>query len=258
MSKPLEDLYLLIPLRAKANAINWDACCQILARTLRSVLSTSIDPQRCLLICNDVPEIEEVRSIRVLSVDTDLPERVTAVMDNDKIKKQAIGAQAAAEAGAQWLMCLDADDILSADFLDIAPPEATDAVCLQRGLVWNEGHQLTYEFNNFHRYCGSCWVFPATPEHCPVWLGDQTQPLCDQLHTLVEDALIAKGMRIHYEQMPRAVYVCGTGENITTTPFLMTPTQYLLKRLLLFWRFQAVGKLREGRFPALGPLGHPM
>lgn len=146
-------LTFIIPLRARALAKDWALHLELLERTVDSILAQSHPAFAVAIVCHDAPEIRQVRhsAVHVLRVAVPLPQRTNDDMCVDKVLKLSRGVDWAVEHGSDYVMFVDADDLVSRRLSAVAAEHpAANGWYLPRGFL--------------HRY-GDWWVRAHSPHH---------------------------------------------------------------------------------------------
>jgi hypothetical protein len=90
----------------------------------------------------------------------------------DKERKLALGLAHAAEFNADYVFCLDADDILSPGLSRAILRADRDLVVLRSGWIFDTQLRTAYVTPNFHRMCGSSLAFRPSLSGVPKMIPD--------------------------------------------------------------------------------------
>ena len=195
------NISVIVPVMAPEAAKDWSYVQSCLNRTLRSILANCC-VTRIHVICQSRPDdmIEDDR-IKFLEAENEIPKQGDRdARMNDKGSKLLQGIRAASNDHPNYVMFVDADDIISRSLFDCVVNEpGYDAYCINRGYEWFEGAQTMMEIPHFHKD-----IFPN-------WLGDrsQTSRVADQSHTGIEQSLRDQQFKIKYINSPLVIYVSG-------------------------------------------------
>lgn len=162
-------LTFLIPLRHPDSSKNWPNVCARLSETLASVASAcATGSAQALLIANEGSELPELPpAVRLISVkfpppsvsvfrgDGDDHERRRAVW-LDKGLKIATGAIAARAAGSDYVMAVDADDLVSNRISDfVVRHKGAPGWFVEKGWLLPVNSSLGAILYGFHNWCGT-------------------------------------------------------------------------------------------------------
>jgi hypothetical protein len=203
---------IIVPLIAPEVVKDWGYIQSCLNRTLHSVLKCNSVTLRIFVVCQSEPElmVEDPRICFVESKNA-IPQDRTA-QGNDKAAKLAEGMLAASEFDPDYVMSVDADDLVSKELFDYVVNEpGYDAYCVEIGYEWVDGSGKLTLRDHFHRFCGTSFILRYAVELFPVYLGRQTgvEPVCEQSHTCRAKVLLAKNFEVYFIIEPRVIYVAG-------------------------------------------------
>ena len=158
---------IVIPLKAKRMSADWQMTEALLRQTLASVSRQSCQAFRVLIVCHEIPDVGPKQArwtlppIGIAGAPFSPPsERVAFQMRQDKERKVAIGIARLLREGCDWIMKLDADDLLAQETCKFIEESGTDAVIFRKGIVrLSESKWHLLEPSNFHRVCGTCFAF---------------------------------------------------------------------------------------------------
>ena len=210
-------LQIIVPLMARSASKDWQRTCALLSHSLNSARSASDDSVRVLVVGHDVPEaITFDDRCEWLQVAFDPPaDGAVASKMADKGQKTLSGVRYTSRRDlAEWVIFMDADDVISKRLLKLADLTKHDAVCLAKGYRWFSGKASLEMVPNFHLRCGTSWIMKLTQRNFPVWLGGATDGgVCDQTHSDRLSGLRRIGASVQMIREPCAIYVTGHGVN---------------------------------------------
>lgn len=216
------------PLRSPQWSDNWSRICRLFERTATSVFRQTVPDFRHVVVCHEPPVLERVfdQRLEFITADFPLPKkpprslRLTheawPAMGADKSNKVVAGVQRALELNADFVMLLDADDLVSCRLVAhvLSHPEA-DGWFVKRGWRYQYGRRWIETLDGFNQVSGSCnvlarrWmIFPGPPN------GERGADAALILHDHGQtvEALAARGALLR--PIPfRAVVYTENGEN---------------------------------------------
>ena len=228
---------VVVPLLAPELAKDWKHVQFCLNRTLTSILNSSSVDLQIYVICQSEPEaMISDRRIIFLKSEHSIPEGAVA-MGFDKGLKTAQGVQAAAQFEPDYVMQIDADDMISKNLFDcIIDQPGYDAYCVNCGYEWIEDSKKLTRRYQFHRFCGTSFILRYGEDLFPAWLGNKgnAKLICETSHTNRAEVLLAHQYNIYYINEPKVIYVSGGQDQ------LMDRTKRLRRRVkdtvYGFWR----------------------
>ena len=150
---------VVIPLKAKQVSKDWAETQKRLQATIRSLIRQTYQEFHVYLACHDVPELEmpDGSMITYISAKFEPPmSRNYPRMAWDFKEKMRIGVEAAIADDVQWILKIDADDLLANEILSFIDGCRQDVVILNKGIVYSPGSAwFVKEEKNFHKICGS-------------------------------------------------------------------------------------------------------
>jgi hypothetical protein len=206
-------LLAIIPFVADGVANDWQKAVACLERTLGSILGNPERDLRAMVICQDRPPLK-LNDERYFFLKTSQPKpdkRDAMAKERDKGVKIVEAFETAAELSPEYVMLVDADDLISNSLVSYVYQRPTfDAFCLKRGYRWREGSSRFTLLPRFNQVCESAFVWRFDKRLFPAYLGKTyTKRICDQEHNLVEAAMAAAGLHVDKIYEPKAVYVTG-------------------------------------------------
>lgn len=229
-----------IPLRAKETSKNWTSCVKNFNRTLRSVFNQTNPDFRCIVACNEKPELEQEYDERLEFIELDMPiPQEWIEMARDKFWKLtmiAVRVRKLLEESSNpecgiYVMPVDADDLLNchiAEYCAAHPGE--NGLVSNDGYVWRGAKKYFEIYPEMHTYCGSCNIIKMyrddLPEKCPASPAlCHDGPTAGELnerypirydHNTVVARYAEKGCPFMVLPFRSTVYVLGTGDNISS------------------------------------------
>lgn len=160
----------LVPLRSKKVANDWNRCCDLLTRTLKSITSQTSDDYHVVVVCHELPEkLFEHSKIAYHTVDFD-PPVYTGVNyltegdpgEDDKARKLLAALELESVQSSEYVMPVDADDLVSsgiAQFIGESKSRDIPGWYLKKGYLYLEGKNYLFLNNeNFNVRCGTCII----------------------------------------------------------------------------------------------------
>ncbi|MEO6607280.1 MAG: hypothetical protein ABIN69_02280 [Aestuariivirga sp.] len=217
---------------AKANCKNWERTIELLNQTLISVLNQTDENFRVLIAANDDvrPLIPDDKKIDVV-IKSIAPSSAAEVQnpsrqwrDSDQVQKKLLLTEMGKKLGVNYIMYLDADDLVRNDLVMKLRKEKPRYGCILTGgwvedavsgkvlrmpgrdIMTAEGQHL-----RFDQFCGSSVIltYPETFNKNLLW------DLYSEGHHNVRRIMIEKHMTAWDITEPLAIYRLNTGENAT-------------------------------------------
>jgi hypothetical protein len=220
----------ITPLRAPEWSDNWLRICELFERTAISVFRQTTAAFRHVVVCHEPPKLKRAFDLRLEFVTKDFPlpgkpPRASGltgdawpIMSDDKLNKLVAGLQRARELNADFVMLLDADDLVSCRLAAhvLSRPEA-DGWFVARGWRYQYGRNWIETLDGFNQVSSSCNVlsrrwfnFPG----CPERERDADAALILQGHGQAVEAFAARGALMR--PLPfRAMIRTENGENMS-------------------------------------------
>ena len=220
----------ITPLRSPELSDNWSRICELFERTAISVFGQTASDFRHIVVCHEPPTLKRAfdRRLEFIARDFPLPKKSPCstrlthgawpVMSDDKVNKLVAGLQRARELNADFVMLLDADDLVSCRLVAhvLSHPEA-DGWFVERGWRYEYGRPWIETLDGFNKVSSSCNVlarrwfnFPGYPER----ERDADSALILQGHGQAVEAFATRGAVLR--PIPfRAVVYTENGENMS-------------------------------------------
>ena len=187
----------VIPFRPKAESINWTRESELLKQTIQSILQQTYPGYRVYVVYTDMPE-NTVTDSRIEYIEFPYGHQSYEEIDHreellllfksskmvvrrwDKARKLTYGSKLAKEASCDFIMALDADDLLSNRFLTFLATEAKEKNCkgwyMDRGYLYKEHTNYLMRISKQMRYLnGSTHVLHADLVKIPDFSSDDWQ-----------------------------------------------------------------------------------
>lgn len=216
-------LHFIIPLKSRRVAQSWPKTCALLEQTLRSVCNQSAPWFRVSVICHEVPELgfshRNLEFCQVpfappeVSSEDDGPIRMFELR-SDKGRKMVFGLALALEVKSQYVMFVDADDLVSRRLADyVQSARHPHGWVIERGFRMDEKHPwVVYPRRRFNEECGTSYILKTALAPFPE-RPDYTADLDDYyirryvVHAYVADNMEKLGRALDVLPFPGAVYV---------------------------------------------------
>ena len=217
-------LCFIIALKSKSVSNDWQKVSRLFEASLHSAYN-QIDPDlHILVVCHETPDLEKNYDERVELINVDFSPPALAGLEGldrskacmrDKWKKLSIGMIKAGELNPDFVMIMDADDLVSCKLSQYA-----NAHLNSTGWIFKRGYR--YQFNsqwihiddNFN--CGTNAIVSGNLIRFPESLADEEINQCVVLsngHTVIEKKLTELGTPLKPLPFMGATYVYGHGDN---------------------------------------------
>ncbi|MDX2212477.1 MAG: hypothetical protein SFY66_04230 [Oculatellaceae cyanobacterium bins.114] len=230
-------LCFVIALKSKAVSKNWDVVSQLFEDSLRSAYH-QIDPDfKIIAVCHETPQLHHTYDNRVEIINVDfLPPPSVAATDltmQDKWKKIAVGMVRAREFRPDFVMLMDADDLVSCHLSQYvnAHKEANGWI-LKQGYRYRYGSRWIYLDDHFN--CGTNAIVSSRLIQFPLNTSSEEISKCVVLthgHTVIEQHLRELGTPLEPLPFLGAVYTHSHGDNWTDT-YIPPKNWYGIRHLL--------------------------
>jgi len=210
-----------IPLRATSNPVEWSALCRLLSDTVRSVYNQTDQSFQIIVACDRRPILDFPTDDRLEFLQIALPTpKDHDAGDNDAGAKRWEIARRFLLGGGDYLMFLDADDLVSNQLVKFVRKTKHDS-----GYVFEQGYGMDAASRKvlpipqpgvtglaFHQMCGSSIVMRLAPGDLSS--GNGETPRYNRLmragHTSVAKAAEEEGRPMLIVPFRAAIYVVGT------------------------------------------------
>lgn len=227
-------LTFVVPLKSKKVSQSWEQVCKLFERCIRSICNQTINDFHVITVCNEKPNINFTHpNLTYLQVEfppvpeIDRPElkgtkkeKITAGL-TDKGRKVLAGLVQAQQFNPTHTLLVDADDCVShrlAAFVKKSPD--CPGWVFDQGYKYLEGDRYLYlKRNKFYTISGTCNILrydlnnlPASPDYDRGY--GYYKFYLD--HQKVYPNLLAQGIQLQQLPFIGAVYILGTGENMSS------------------------------------------
>ena len=188
---------IVIPFRPKAESVDWKRESDLLRKTVQSILQQTYAGFQVYVVYTDIPE-NPVTDIQVHYIEFPFGHKSYEEIDHreellllfksakmvvrrwDKARKLTYGSKLAKEASCDYIMALDADDMLSNRFLAFLATEAKDKNVkgwyMDKGYLFKEYTNYLMRISKHMRYLnGSTHVLHADLVKIPDFNSDDWQ-----------------------------------------------------------------------------------
>lgn len=211
-------LCFVIALKSKAVSKNWARVSALFEMCLTSAYN-QIDPDfRIVVVCHETPQLSKQfdQRVEIINVDFSPPQQlVTTLTMQDKWRKLAVGMIRAGELNPNFIMIVDADDLVSrrlAQFVNCSKHE--NGWMLKHGYNYTFGSRWTYLNDKFS--CGSDSIVNSRLIKFPKDLNDESINNCIVLrwgHTIIGERLAELGTPLRPLPFKGAMQIVNHGDN---------------------------------------------
>jgi len=210
----------VVALKSKAVSKDWDRVCRLFEATLGSLLGQSNPRWRAFVVGHERPTFPGMDDERVHFLPVDFPPPVLNYdrMTEDKTRKLSIALRACLATNPQYIMSIDADDLLSSRLVEFAATAAEkNGWIIHRGYNYTYGSRWIVRNNQFN--CGTNAIINVRLVRAPSGASlEQDAEECLILrfgHVDMERGMKDLGKPL--EQLPfrGVVYLSDHGENAT-------------------------------------------
>jgi hypothetical protein len=212
-------LNFVVPLQSSNVSTDWLRVSRLCERTLRSICQQTSDQFRVFLVCNEAPAINFNHSaLTVIEEAFPIPGVTTRSRMSDKSTKVRRGLVAAGLYGEAHVMIVDADDCVHCELAaHVATHPEAAGWRFEVGYMHNEGSRWVYRVHNFDRFCGTSAIVKLKDKDFPPDVSAKPEDyfILSHGHTTIAEFMARRGTPLHPLPFPGAVYIAGTGENVT-------------------------------------------
>lgn len=209
-------LCFLIPLKSQLVSNNWQKVCRIFETTLLSTYN-QIDPNfKIIVICHEKPHLQFTydERVEIIQVDFPIPDKSqTKETMKDKWKKLGMGMIRAKEINPDFIMFVDADDLVSNKLSQyVNSHKEANGWILKKGYKYSYGSHWLNKDNDFN--CGTNAIINSKLIRFPTTIEESEQ--CIILangHTVIEAKMKELKTPLTPLPFPGAVYICNHGDN---------------------------------------------
>ena len=259
-------LGIVIPLKSKFVSRDWGVINRNLEATLTSVISQRISCYHAAVVAHEMPDFFrdnlETRNCKLIIFDEFPP----PVRGEDEMKDQlkfefdrcskilkGIAVLSKAHPDITHWFALDADDLVSSDFVDeIRKYQDADAIVLDKGYFYFKNTGVINISNEFSAYCGSSSILadhliPSLPDTLDE-KSFRLTPFGDISHVHMKKWLIDKGYSVSVPDERVIMYVRDNGENISNAAYCNTWLKKTKKFIKMAIRAKRVNKIIKRSF----------
>lgn len=205
-------LTFIVSMRARALSNNWGYHTRLLEKTVNSLLAQTDPRFDVVIVCHDVPEIPPHPKVHMLPVTFPFPPRRTFdEMCIDKVLKISAGIDWAVARGSDFVMFVDADDLLSRRLSGfVAEHPCANGWYFYDGFVHRYGERWVRTHAPHHLICGTGAIVrtnllrSAPSEFCR---GEMANTLANAGHDFYISHLAEQGTPIERLPFAGAVYI---------------------------------------------------
>ena len=211
-------LCFIMALKSPAASADWSVVERLFEQTLTSVCSQTDPDFRVIVVCNQVPQLQRPphASVRFLVRDLPVPSKKTTMLD--KWAKLAHGLVVAGELAPDFVMLMDADDLVSNQLSAFANRNRqSNGWIVKTGYYWSYGSRFARLSNDFN--CGTNAIVNSRYIRFPTTVDERSRLDCIILkngHTTIEAAMRQQGTPLDPLPFPGAIWVADHGDNWTT------------------------------------------
>jgi len=214
-------LCFVMALKSPAASADWGMVQRVFEQTLTSVCNQDDGAFRVIVVCNHKPQLRRPahRSVHFLVKDLPTPDvKASGETMMDKWTKLAHGLVFARELRPDFVMLMDADDLVSRRLADHANRNKdSNGWILKEGYHWHYGNRWIEYTDSFN--CGTNSIVNSRLIKFPKDVSEDSIQQCVILkngHTTIEQAMQRQGTPLEALPFPGAVYVYGHGDNDST------------------------------------------
>ena len=218
------------------NCQSYERIGALLDRTLRSVCRQTRDDFVVLVVCNQPPPVR-FTDPRIVFVQVGFPPAAPEKgliaggerTRRDKGAKFAAGLLRAKSFDPDYVMFFDADDLVHRDIAQFVHGHpGADGWAVHTGYVYWEGSSRITMVHDFPRICGTSYILAYRLFDCPATVTPESsyEEILNAFgpafvektlgtHRFILDHFRAQGCSIRPLPFPGAIWIRGTGENIT-------------------------------------------
>ena len=205
-------LTFIIPLKSRQVSKDWSLVSSYVNRTIKSILSQSNDSYRVILVCNERPENYSDREKVVLIEESfPIPEKGKAMKDKwDKVIRGLIECK---KLGTDYVMIVDADDILSNKLVEFVMADSTESGWLiDKGYGYDEGSRFLLPIDDFNKLCGTSSIVKVDEEQLPSSMNESCF-INENGHSEIDTYFEKVNRPLKKVPFRAVIYLTGTIEN---------------------------------------------
>lgn len=249
---------IIIPLKAKSVAKDWEVTSGNLEATVKSVLGQTVKDFRCVIVGNDCPEFLEALVNKnniwceFLKYDRFPPPKLGPDEAENQLKYEFDRCNKILEGiiylkrkavGITHWFALDADDLISNEFIrTLKNYESFDGIIIDKGFFYFKNTGIINKENEFSAYCGSSAIISDRLIKIPDSVDDKTYrctPFGAISHVNMKVDLRSRGYSVGICKDRIVMYVRDNGENISNAAYYDTFFKRIKKfiKALIKYRF---------------------
>lgn len=211
-------LCFVMALKSKRLSKDWPRVCHLFEASLQSAYRQTDPDIRIITVCHETPDVRGSYDKRVEFINVDFPppaQVTTPLCMKDKWTKIQLGLVRAGELKPDFLMIMDADDLVSNRLAAHAHahPDANGWI-IRRGYNYPFGSRWIMLTDHFD--CGTNALVSSRLVNYPKDLSEESRAACSVLrfgHTIIAEKLAEAGTPLEPLPFPGAVYVHSHGDN---------------------------------------------
>jgi hypothetical protein len=214
-------LGLVIPLKSQKTSSNWGHVCQLLERTLRSILNQTSNHYKVLVVCNEIPELN-ISNDKIQYVLADFKSRsANGKIEGylDRAQKTWLGLNAFKEdVNISHVMLLDADDCISASLVQyVTENKICNGWFIKSGFEYPDGGKIVYvRDRDMHHRTSSSFIVKRELLNKYADLPLELVDAKFLFHQNILDTLENDEVFLQPFPFPGVVYIVDHGDNLYT------------------------------------------
>lgn len=208
----------VMALKSKALSKDWGRVCRLFEASLMSAYRQTDPDFRIIVVCHETPSVVQKYDHRVEYINVDFPppeQMTTPLCMKDKWTKIHLGMIRAGEHRPDFVMLMDADDLVSNRLVAHAHAhKQSNGWRIRLGYDYAFGSRWLHSNNKFN--CGTNAIVSARLIHFPKEVSPESREKCVVLrygHTAIEEQLAKMGTPLEVLPFHGAVYVHSHGDN---------------------------------------------
>lgn len=178
----MKSLGIVIPLKSEKICSDWLATCHLLNSTLDSIRNQTSCLQKTVVVCDEIPVLSEanLKSTSILQLPGEIKSgrefrKPDAIID--KTLKLTYGLKTLMDAGMDYCMVMDADDLLHKDLVEfVSKHELANGFVIKDGYEYYSRHHKLVHRTDLDMMCGSTTiiqrefiVIPESIDESTIW-----------------------------------------------------------------------------------------
>jgi hypothetical protein len=251
---------IVIPLKSKKVAKDWDTTVGNLQATVDSVLAQSFDNFNAVVVGHERPDFFKNDFYKSSKCEflqySDFEPPVVGADEAEnqlkyefdrctKILRGIMHLQHEHPSITHWF-ALDADDLIRNDFVKaLQKYEESDVIMLDNGYFYFKNTGIINKENEFSAYCGSCSVISGKVFILPDRVDEKSfrsTPFGNISHVHMKQRLEVDGWSISVPTERLIMYVRDNGENISNDAYCNTPYKKFKKNVKSILRYKPISR----------------